>query len=119
VLSTLYGLHTSQQVWNFLATRFASQSRTQVTHLRRELQSIRQGSKTCFAYLQEAKNLANQLAAIGKHTDDEDLISFIISDLNPTFNTFVTTFTITTKEKLPTFTEFQDELLNHEAFINQ
>lgn len=24
VLSTLYGLHTSQQVWKFLATRFAS-----------------------------------------------------------------------------------------------
>jgi hypothetical protein len=119
VLSTLYGLHTSQQVWNFLATRFALQSRTRVTHLRRELQSIRQGSKTCSAYLQEAKNLANQLAAIGKPTDDEDLISFIISGLNPTFNTFVTTFIITTKDKLPTFTEFQDELLNHEALINQ
>jgi len=119
VLSTLYGLHTSQQVWTFLATRFASQSRTRVNHLRRDLQSIRQGSKTCSAYLQEAKNLANQLAAIGKPTDDEELTSFIISGLNPTFNTFVTTFTMTTKDKLPTFTDFQDELLNHEALINQ
>lgn len=119
ILSTVFGLHTSQQVWNLLAHKYASQSRSRVSHLKRQLQCLHQGSKTCSEYLQFAKNCANQLAVIGKPTDDEDLIFFVISGLNSTFNTFVTTISVTTRDNPLSFQDFQDELLNHEMLLNQ
>jgi hypothetical protein len=37
ILSTMFGLHTSQQVWSALAQSFANHSRPQVSHLKKEL----------------------------------------------------------------------------------
>jgi hypothetical protein len=119
VLSTIYGLQTSHQVWTSLATKFASSTRSHVSHLKRQLQTLKQGSKTCSEYLKNAKSWSNQLAAIGKPIDDEDLISYIISGLNPSFNAFVTVFSMTSKDKESSFSDFQDELLSHEMLLNQ
>jgi hypothetical protein len=119
ILSTVYGLHISRQVWSALASRFASKSRSHVTNLKSWLQNITQGSKTCIEYLQSAKSLADQLAAVGKSMEDDNLISFIVSGLNPTFNNFVTTFSFITREKGISFDDFQNELLNHEMLLNK
>jgi len=54
-----------------------------------------------------------------KLTDDEDLISFIMSGLNPSFNSFITSYSVTTREHSPTFANFQDHVLNHEMLLNQ
>jgi hypothetical protein len=56
--------------------------------------------------LQSVKNWSDQLAVIGKPLDDEDLMSFIVSDLNPKFNSFVTSFSFTTQEKSLNFEDF-------------
>jgi hypothetical protein len=37
VLSMVYGLNTSHEVWAYLATKFASQPRSQIAHLKRQL----------------------------------------------------------------------------------
>jgi hypothetical protein len=103
VLSTIYGLQTSQQVWTSLATKFASSTRSHVSHLKRQLQTLKQGSKTYSEYLKNAKSWFNQLAAIGNPIDDEDLISYIISGLNPSFNAFVTVFSMTSKDRILLF----------------
>jgi hypothetical protein len=47
------------------------------------------------------------------------LINSIISGLNPTFNSFVTSISIATKDNPLSFLEFRDELLNHEMLLNQ
>jgi hypothetical protein len=54
VLSTIYGLQTSQQVWTSLATKFASSTRSHVSHLKRQLQTLKQGSKSCSDCLKTA-----------------------------------------------------------------
>jgi hypothetical protein len=82
--------------------------------LKRQLQTLKQGSKSCSEYLKIAQSWSNQLVAIEKPIDDEDLISYIISGLNPSFNAFVTVFSMTSKDKSPFFSDFQDELLSHE-----
>ena len=87
--------------------------------MKRQLQSLNQGNKSCSEYLRTAKHWANQLAAIGKPTDDKDLISFVISGLNPSFNLFVTFISIAIRDNPLSFINFQDELLNHEMLINQ
>jgi hypothetical protein len=119
VLSTVFGLNTSKLVWTSLATRFASESKPRVSHIKRQLQSIRQGSNTCSEYLQSAKVLADQLAAIGKPIEDDDLIHFVISGLNPTFNAFITTFSLLNRDNSLSFDDFQHDLLNHERLLNQ
>jgi hypothetical protein len=117
VLSMVYGLSTAQQVWAHLAKRFTPTSRTRITSLRRQLQTINQGSKTCTDYLLTAKSLADQLAAIGKGVDDEDLISYVIGGLNPSYHTFVTTFSYGNRDIAVPFEDFQTELLNYEQLL--
>jgi hypothetical protein len=119
VLSTVYGLHTSRQVWLSLATQYASESKTRISQLRRQLQTLQQGSKTCAVYLQFAKSYVDQLAAIGQSVVDEELISFVMSGLNHSFNSFVIVIMISTRKAPMTFAEFRDELLNHELLLNQ
>jgi hypothetical protein len=118
VLSSVYGLCTARQVWNHLAQRFVSQSHSHVTHLKRQLQSLNQGTKTCSEYLQVAKTWSDQLVAVKKPVDEDDLISFVISGLNSTFQSFVTSYSFLTRDKELTFDEFQTELLNFEMMVN-
>jgi hypothetical protein len=40
VLATVYGLHTSKQAWTALATHFASQSKSRISHLKKQLQTL-------------------------------------------------------------------------------
>ena len=49
----------------------ASHSRSRVTHLKRQLQNLKQGSKSCLEYIQGAKHMADQLLAVGKPVDDD------------------------------------------------
>jgi hypothetical protein len=117
VLSIVYGLNTSRQVWTSLAARYASQSKSCITHLKRQLQTMRQESRSCTDYLQMAKSWADQFAAVGKPVEEDDLISLILSGLNPSFNVFITTFNLTTREAPLSYADFESELLNHEALL--
>jgi hypothetical protein len=72
VLSSVYGLTTARQVWTTLATRFASQSKTRVGHLKQQLQSLNQGSKSCSEYLAQAKSISDLLTAAGRPVDNDD-----------------------------------------------
>ena len=56
VLSTVYGLKTSRQVWAALVTRFASQSRSRISNIKEQLQNMHQGSQSCSEYMQSVKN---------------------------------------------------------------
>jgi hypothetical protein len=81
-------METSQQVWTALQTRFSSQSRSRISHLKRQLQALTQGTKSCSKNLENVKHLADQLAAAGKLMDDQDLISFLLSGLPSTYTHF-------------------------------
>jgi hypothetical protein len=117
VLSTVYGLNTSRQVWVYLASKFASQSRSRVAHLKRHLQHLHQGSQSCSDYLQSAKLWADQLAIVGKPVDDEDLISYVINGLNASYGPFITSLSFATRDRSISFDDFQAELLSHELFL--
>jgi hypothetical protein len=119
VISTLYGLTTSRQVWLSLSNRYASQSCSRILNLKRQLQNLQQGSKTCTEYLHDAKLLANQLAAVGTPVDEDDLISYIIGGLNASFNAFITTCSFTLDDSTMSFDDFQSKLLSHEMFLEQ
>jgi hypothetical protein len=117
LVSPMYGLNTSRQAWTLLADRYAAQSRSNTSHLKRQLQSLQQGGKSCTEYLTVAKNWADQLAAVGKPVEDDDLISFIISGLNPMFNSFITAFSFAVRDHEMSFNDFRSELLSYEILL--
>ena len=99
ILATILGMTTFHQVWTFLSTKFASQSCSRVTHLKHQLHHLHQGSKSCSNYHQFAKQWADELAAVSKPVDDDDLVSYVINGLNTSFNPFVMSISIVTREK--------------------
>jgi hypothetical protein len=118
VLSTLYGLCSARQVWMSLSKRYAFQSRSRVLNLKRQLQNLHQGSKTCIKYLHEAKLCADQLAAVGKPVEEDDLISAVIGGLNATFTTFITTCSFALHDSTMSFDDFQSKLLSQRCCLN-
>lgn len=89
VMSTIYDLTTSHQVWNVLSNRFAPHSQSQISHLKRQLQTLYQGNKSCFDYLITAKSWSDQFTAVGKPVEDDNLISFIVDGLQSFYHPFV------------------------------
>jgi hypothetical protein len=119
VLSTIYGLQTSHQVWKFLATKFASPFYTRITQRRSQLQTLQQGSKSYAEYLNFAKHLAHHLATVGKAIDDDELITYILAGLNPFFNPFVVSLSLATRDSSLTVEDFHTELLSIEQLIEK
>jgi hypothetical protein len=59
------------------------------------------------------------IAAIDRPIEDDDLIHFVISGLNPTFNAFIKTFLLLNRYNSLSFDDFQHDLLNHERLLNK
>jgi hypothetical protein len=78
--------------------------------------NLHQGSKLCSDYLQSTKLLANQLAIVGKPVDEDGLISYVISGLNTSYGSFITSISIVMRNHSISFEDFQAELLSHELF---
>ncbi|KAF9664573.1 hypothetical protein SADUNF_Sadunf16G0032600 [Salix dunnii] len=117
LVSTVLNLETSKQVWDALQARFSSTSRSRVTFLKRQLQTISQGNRNCLSYIEEAKLFSDQLSAAGKLVYKQDLISYLLSGLQPQFMPFVTAFTFATRDKELSLDEFQTEILNFETLM--
>jgi hypothetical protein len=85
--------------------------------LKRQLQTLNQGSKSCLEFLGETKSCADLLAAARQPIEEEDLISYVLGGLSPTYTTFTTLFTFSTRSSSMSFEDFQAELLNHEILL--
>lgn len=78
---------------------------------------MQQGFQTCSQYLGQSKSWDDQLMAVGKPVEDDDLISYILGRLNPTYATFITLLLIIACELSMSFQDFQVELLNYETLL--
>ncbi|RVW25023.1 Retrovirus-related Pol polyprotein from transposon RE1 [Vitis vinifera] len=115
--ASVYGITSAREVWSSLANKFASQSRTRVHHLKRKLQTLHQGSMKCTDFLEKVKLVSDELAAVGKPLEDDDLMSYIVSGLNPSFNPFITSLSFATRDKNVSFEDFPAELLSYELLL--
>jgi hypothetical protein len=118
VMASTFSVTNAQQIWESLSTRFSSHSRTRISHLQRQLQSLRQGSKGCTEYISDAKQLAAQLAAVKQPVTDDALIGYVVGGLNSSFNPVITSLSVATRYKSLTFDEFNEELLSYESLLD-
>jgi hypothetical protein len=86
--------------------------------LKRQLQTLNQGSKTCLKFLNETKSCSALLAAARQPIKDDDLISYVLEGLNSSYTTFINLFNFITCTSSMSFEEFQCKLLNHEILLN-
>jgi hypothetical protein len=75
--------------WHTIVGMFSSQSRARVVHLCSKLATTHKGHATCAAYYVQMKGFADEMAAVGKRLDEEEVICYILAGFDVDFNPFV------------------------------
>jgi hypothetical protein len=84
-------------VWHAIMGMFASQSRSRIVHLCSKLSSTCKCDLSYAAYYAQMKGYADEMAAVRKRLEDEDVIYYILAGLDFDFNPFVEAFTAKTE----------------------
>ncbi|OUZ99412.1 hypothetical protein BVC80_8537g10 [Macleaya cordata] len=95
VLPTVVRYSTSADVWAALNRSFASKSEVHLLHMKKELQNIKKGSRSMQDYITHAKMLADSLAASDCEVTDRELQHSILSGLDSSYDSIVTSLTTT------------------------
>ncbi|KAL9251846.1 Retrovirus-related Pol polyprotein from transposon RE1-like protein [Drosera capensis] len=96
VLGRVLTLSTSYDVWVALERMFASQSRARIMHIRRQLAMIQKKNLSMTTYFNKVKSLADALGSCGKVLPEEDIVTYILTGLDTTYDPIV--ISLTTRE---------------------
>jgi histone deacetylase 1/2 len=78
----LIGCKTAEEVWKSVHALFGAQSRDNVRHIRRQLQTLRkEEDMTTAVYMQKMKSLSDVMAAAGAPINNDELVDYIITGL--------------------------------------
>ncbi|PRQ56554.1 putative RNA-directed DNA polymerase [Rosa chinensis] len=80
-LSFVVGSHNSCEVWKNLRVRYGVHSRSAAMQLQTNLYTIQKGDDSIDRYFQRIKNITDQLASIGIHIPDEEIIIIVVNGL--------------------------------------
>ncbi|XP_061989254.1 RNA-dependent RNA polymerase 1-like [Rosa rugosa] len=89
VLATVARSTSAFSTWRSLARRYASQSENQVLQLRSDLLRTFRGNLSISDYLYKINSIADNLALAGHPMTDEDLVSIIMNNVGPLYETTV------------------------------
>ncbi|KAF3774362.1 Retrovirus-related Pol polyprotein from transposon TNT 1-94 [Nymphaea thermarum] len=104
---------TAMELWTTLVTTYSQVSEARFLQLRRQFQDIKRGTRSVLEYLNEIKNVSNQLAAIGHPVSDKDKVQQALSGLGAEFDIFCMALEVL--PILPSFEELKAKLFQHEA----
>lgn len=98
-----------------LHTYFSQASLANATNLRFQLLALTKGSHSISDYLQQAKFIADSLAAINQPVSNNDLVSSVFKGYGPGYSMFVTA--VINSPLLPNFPDLGYRLMTFEAQI--
>ncbi|RVW86349.1 hypothetical protein CK203_035617 [Vitis vinifera] len=87
VLASAYGITSAREVWSSLANKFAL-IQNPCTPPKAKVADLHQGSMKCIDFLEKTKLVSDELAAVGKPLEDDDLMSYINIAIPPETNNF-------------------------------
>ena len=90
VISSVYGLRSSQELWYFLAQKFNRVSPTRKLELQSLIQTIKKGSRSLSEYLTEIKSICDQLDSIGAPLSEPEKIYGILCGLGREYESIAT-----------------------------
>jgi hypothetical protein len=117
IVTQMVGQTSSGGVWKAVTEMFSSQSKARVVQLRTQLNKAQKENKTAEVYFNHIKNLADEMAAVGKPLGRDDVISYVLAGLNDeAYNGFVAAITALIKaDKYVSLSELYSQLLSYEA----
>lgn len=115
VSSGTFGLTTSKQYWDYLRYEFTDQFAARRSLLRGQLQTIRRGNLSVTEYLNNLKEIIDNLAAINDRVSDEDIVMYTLNGLGRDFTQFV--ITAQHRETPYKFVELHSRLVHHEQWM--
>lgn len=80
---------SSRELWSALETVFQSQSKALTMQYRVQLQSTKKENISVEDYFMKMRSIADQLAAIGKPLDDDELIMHLMAGFGPEYEALV------------------------------
>lgn len=80
---------SSRELWSVLENVFRSQSKVQMMRYRQQLQSTKKGNLSVEDYFMKMCGIDDQLAAIGKPLDDDELLMHIMEGFGPEYESLV------------------------------
>ena len=119
IISLVFNLETSLEVWKAIETQFGSQSKSRLLHLRYMMNSTRKDYLKITDYFIKMKNIVDNMAADGSTLSDDDLILHILSGLGPYYNSVATCITRQVGVGKMNINEAYLMLLTQEARIEQ
>lgn len=78
LLLRMVGCETSSQIWKTLETRFASQTKANVSQLKTQLQNTRKANSSIIDYLLKIKSNVDLLAFVGHIISSSDTIAMVV-----------------------------------------
>ncbi|KAH9723193.1 retrovirus-related pol polyprotein from transposon RE1 [Citrus sinensis] len=119
IISLVFNLETSLEVWKAIETQFGSQSKSRLLHLRYLMNSTRKDDLKVNEYFIKMKNIADNMAAAGSALSSDDLILDVLSGLGPDYNAVATYITGQISGDKMNLNEAYAMLLTQEARIEQ
>jgi hypothetical protein len=113
----LIGCQTAAAVWTSVHTLFGAQSRANVRHIRRQLQTLRKEELTAAEYMHKMKALADTMAAAGAPVSNDELVDYIITGLGSAYRAIAASLTLNNRS-VP-YAEFYSSVLSFEALEAQ
>ncbi|XP_040374738.1 uncharacterized protein LOC121052873 [Rosa chinensis] len=89
VLSTVARSTSSAATWDSLATRYASKSHNRILQLRSDLLCTVRGNLSISDFLDKINAIVDNLALVGDAVSDNDLVSIIMNNVGPLYETTV------------------------------
>jgi hypothetical protein len=89
VLAGVASNATAADMWAAISKTFASQSRSCVLHLRNQLVATKKGNMSVTIYFSTMRGYADEMVAIGKALDDDDIVSYILNGLDADYNSLI------------------------------
>ena len=113
MLASIIGCKTSAAIWSVIQEHFSQKSVANSSLYRKRLTSLVRGTRPISEYLQEAKSIADALAAIGEPVSKKDLVNAVLGGLGSDFDMLV--IAIESFDTPPLFSTLRSRLLNFEA----
>jgi hypothetical protein len=116
ILARIATATTAAQAWEKLEEQFTSQTRACAITTRMALATSRKGSLSVAGYLAKMQGLANDMAAVEKALDDEDLVQYILSGLDEDYDSVVNS--VLAQTILITVSELAAQMISFEARVD-
>ncbi|WVZ95461.1 hypothetical protein U9M48_041224 [Paspalum notatum var. saurae] len=89
VLPQVASATSASGAWKALEGMFSASSKARVTNLRMQLSTLKKGNMSTAAYFTKMRSIQDELAAIGKVIEDNEMVSYILTGLDFDYNPIV------------------------------